>query len=245
MSNSKTWYKSWFDTKYYHILYKKRDNSEAKKFIKKLVKEIGLKNNQSVLDLACGKGRHSIFLNELGYDVTGVDLSNKNIDFAKKFSNNKLKFFKHDMREPINGKFDAVLNLFTSFGYFDDIEEDIKVIESIKNSLNKNGIGVIDFMNSKVIIESLVSNESINHDDVIFNVTRCFDGRHIVKKIQIIDNKNYYNFEEKVRAYKISDFKLMLERVNLSIINTYGCYNMSKFNENFSQRMILVFKIKE
>jgi hypothetical protein len=55
-------------------------------------------------------------------------------------------------------------------------------------------------MNSKVIIESLVENESINHDDVIFNVSRCFDGRHIVKKIQIIDNKNYYNYKEKVRA---------------------------------------------
>jgi len=244
MSNNKTWYKSWFDTKYYHILYKRRDNSEAEKFIKKLVKEIGLETNQSVLDLACGKGRHSVFLNKLGYDVTGVDLSNNNIDFAKKFSNNELKFFKHDMRNPVNKKFDAVLNLFTSFGYFDKIEEDIKVIESIKNSLNKHGIGVIDFMNSKVIIESLVENEIINYDDIIFNISRHFNGQHIIKKIQVIDNEKHYDFTEKVRAYKLLDFKRIFEQVNLSLIDLYGCYNMSKFNENSSRRMILVFKIK-
>ena len=244
MSIKKTWYKSWFDTEYYHLLYKKRDNLEAEKFIKKLVKAIGLKKNHTVLDLACGKGRHSVFLNKLGFNVTGVDLSNNNINYAKKFSNNNLTFFKHDMRCSVGGKFDAILNLFTSFGYFDNDLEDFKVIKAIKNSLNKDGIGVIDFMNSKTIIERLIKKESISCDGVIFNIDRFFDGKHIIKKIQTIDNANCYYFEEKVRAYELSDFKYMLNQLNLSIINTYGCYDISKFDKDSSKRMILVFKNK-
>ena len=120
MSNNNKWYKSWFNTEYYHILYKNRSTIEAESFIKKLIKELKLKKNSSLLDLACGKGRHSIYLNKLGFKVTGVDLSSQNIAYAKKFSNKRLSFFKHDMRLPINQKFDAIFNLFTSFGYFEN-----------------------------------------------------------------------------------------------------------------------------
>ncbi|MFT4943871.1 MAG: 2-polyprenyl-3-methyl-5-hydroxy-6-metoxy-1,4-benzoquinol methylase, partial [Flavobacteriales bacterium] len=80
-----SWYASWFDSPYYHILYKDRDDSEAADFMRRLTHYLELDTDAKILDLACGKGRHSRHLSTLGYDVTGVDLSEESINYAKKF----------------------------------------------------------------------------------------------------------------------------------------------------------------
>jgi len=244
MSNNNKWYKSWFNTEYYHILYKNRSTIEAESFIKKLIKELKLKKNSSLLDLACGKGRHSIYLNKLGFKVTGVDLTSQNIAYAKKFSNKRLSFFKHDMRLPINQKFDAIFNLFTSFGYFENSDDDYKVINSIKKSLNRYGFGVIDFMNSKKVIKSLVEKSELNYNGVKFNIERSYDGEFIKKRILVNDLGKEYEYFEKVRAYVYLDFKKILNSCNLFLTNCYGDYDMSPFCEETSSRLILIFKFK-
>ena len=244
MSNNNKWYKSWFNTEYYHILYKNRSTIEAESFIKKLIKELKLKKNSSLLDLACGKGRHSIYLNKLGFKVTGVDLSSQNIAYAKKFSNKRLSFFKHDMRLPINQKFDAIFNLFTSFGYFENSDDDYKVINSIKKSLNRHGFGVIDFMNSKKVIKSLVEKSELNYNGVKFSIERSYDGEFIKKRILVNDLGKEYEYFEKVRAYVYLDFKKILNSCNLFLTNCYGDYDMSPFCEETSSRLILIFKFK-
>ena len=66
--SSKEWFAEWFDTTYYHTLYKNRNDEEAEQFISKLLSFLNLKENASVLDLACGKGRHSVTLNK--HDLT-------------------------------------------------------------------------------------------------------------------------------------------------------------------------------
>ena len=76
-----TKYNNWFDSKYYHILYKNRNHKEAKIFIKKLLEHINLNTYSKVLDAGCGKGRHSIEIEKLGHLVTGVDLSENSIKF--------------------------------------------------------------------------------------------------------------------------------------------------------------------
>lgn len=131
------WFQHWFDTKYYHILYQDRNDEEAHLFMKNLTSFLDLKEDNKVLDLPCGKGRHSKFLNSLGYDVIGADLSQNSIAFAKQFENDSLHFEVHDMREPFQTKFDAILNLFTSFGYFDEEQSNIEVLENLKNGLKK------------------------------------------------------------------------------------------------------------
>ena len=154
MTKHQNWFQSWFNTKYYHILYKQRNYEEAERFLKNLITFLNINKNHTILDLACGKGRHSIFLNSLGYDVTGVDLSEQSIKKASQSSNDRLKFMIHDMRYPIESNYDVILNMFTSFGYFDSIDDNFNVLKTIKNSLNKDGIGVIDFMNSRVVDQS-------------------------------------------------------------------------------------------
>jgi len=146
--DNSTWYSSWFDTPYYHILYKDRNDAEAQVFMDNLTHYLNLPEEAKILDLACGKGRHSIYLNQLGYDVTGTDLSENSIAEASKSSNEKLHFKVHDMRLPFEEKYDAVFNLFTSFGYFDNDEDNFKTLSAIKESLTEYGFAVIDFLNA-------------------------------------------------------------------------------------------------
>ena len=122
------WFESWFDTKYYHILYKERNDEEAQLLMDNLTHYLNLPEDAKILDLACGKGRHAIYLNSLGFDVTGIDLSENSIKEASQFANEKLHFKVHDMRETCNEKYDAIFNLFTSFGYFEDDTDNYKTI---------------------------------------------------------------------------------------------------------------------
>src|ERR1700751_1194972 len=113
------WFECWFDSPYYHLLYGTRDEKEASFFLDNLLHHIKLKEHARCWDLNCGKGRHSIYLHKKGFDVIGTDLSEKSIDHAKKFESETLHFYKHDMRSLFySNYFDAVFNLFTSFGYF-------------------------------------------------------------------------------------------------------------------------------
>lgn len=242
MTKHQKWFQSWFDTPYYHILYKQRDRIEAQYFIKNIVAHLGIKKSQSILDLACGKGRHSIFLNALGFQVQGVDLSKKSIEEASKSANKRLQFAVHDMRVPLESKFDVVLNLFTSFGYFDSLEDNYKVLETIKSALSKDGIGVIDFMNSPYVIQHLIPSNSIVIDGIHFDIKRNFTDGVITKSITVTDGESVQHYIERVRAFNLNDFLDMLSAVNLNFVECFGNYSLEPYNAKTSKRLILMFK---
>jgi SAM-dependent methyltransferase len=235
------WFQSWFNTSYYHILYKNRDYKEAEVFIKNLVKYLNLDKDDSMLDLACGKGRHSIYLNSLGYNVTGVDLSQNSIEHAKTYESNSLSFEVHDMRTPYETQFEVVLNLFTSFGYFENDIDNFKVIQTIKSSLKQNGIGVIDYMNSPVVIDNLVAHNTFEADGIKFELKRSFKDGFITKNIEVKDAEKSICFEEKVRAFTFEDFEKMLSNVGLHLLDCFGSYKLEPFNSKTSERLILIF----
>ena len=136
----KEWFGEWFESPYYHILYKHRDHEEAKAFIDRLNDFFQWTLSDKILDLACGKGRHSIYLNKKGLDVVGLDLSTENVKASKAHENSRLHFYVHDMREMFRSEeFDYILNLFTSFGYFDTQRENEQVICSGAKALKKRG----------------------------------------------------------------------------------------------------------
>lgn len=242
MTIKKKWFQSWFDTSYYHILYKHRNDKEAQKFINNLVQYLDIGSDQDILDLACGKGRHSVFLNQLGFKVTGVDLSRKNILQARVNSNARLNFKIHDMRTPMESQFDLILNLFTSFGYFENQEEDVKVLTSIRDGLNSQGVAVIDFMNIHNVLERLVLEEKIYLDGIDFDIHRFYDGNFIRKSIKVTDTKKDYDFEECVRAYSLEDFKTLLSANGLELLEYFGSYGLEAFDKKLSSRLILIFK---
>ena len=135
----KDWFTDWFNTSYYHTLYKDRNDEDAQLFMKNITSFLDLPKTTHILDLPCGKGRHSVFLNSLGYKVTGGDLAENSIKSAQKFANDTLKFKVHDMRDAFQTKFNAIFNLFTSFGYFSDEQTNIQVLKNLKNGLKENG----------------------------------------------------------------------------------------------------------
>jgi len=236
------WFQSWFDTSYYHILYKHRDYKEAEVFIKNIVKYLNLDKDDTILDLACGKGRHSIFLNSLGYKVTkGLDLSKNSIEHAKTHESNSLHFDVHDMRDAYKTQFEVVLNLFTSFGYFEEEVDNFKVIQTIKSSLKQNGIGVIDYMNSPVVIDNLIAQNSYESEGIKFNLKRSYTDGFITKNIEVNDADQIHHFEEKVRAFSFQDFETMLSNAGLHLLDCFGSYKLEPFNSKTSERLILIF----
>lgn len=239
------WYESWFDTDYYHILYKNRDFKEAERFISNLVEIVNLPPHSKVLDLACGKGRHSVTLFTHGYNVLGVDLSPQSIDFASYLANDNLQFMVHDMREAIEGKqFDAVFNLFTSFGYFDSHQDNKRVLDAVHTMLKPKGILVIDFMNAVREITRLVPIATKTSDGITFNLTKKFDNHHIYKYIDFEADGQQHHYMERVQTLKLSDFQALFSEHGFDILHTFGNFDLDEFDETTSDRLILIAQKK-
>lgn len=240
MAKKEEWFGTWFNSPYYHVLYKNRDFSEAESFLTKLVEELKPSEDATLLDLACGKGRHSIFLNKLGYKVKGVDLSNESIEHASKYTNKELSFSVHDMRVSLGETYDYVLNLFTSFGYFETEEENQSAINTMAGALNEGGILVVDFMNAKKVISNLVKSEQKEQGGLNFNLTREVVNGHIYKHISFQDNGQQHNYTEKVQALFEDDFIKYFNIAGLKLIKCFGNYELESFDEKKSDRLILI-----
>lgn len=239
------WFESWFDTPYYHLLYNNRDYTEAENFITKLTADLQLPPNSKIIDLACGKGRHSVFLNKLGYDVLGLDLSRQSIEFDKQFENETLSFAVHDMRNPINADpVDAVFNLFTSFGYFDVESDDKKVFSSVCNALKPGGFFVLDYLNEEFVRKNIVPESAITRGDIEFKVTKKIEGRHIIKDIRFEDKGKLYHFFEKVKLHTLDAINSYARECGFERIKIWGDYQLSAFDKENSPRCINLFKKK-
>ena len=242
----KEWYKDWFNSPYYDILYYKRNEHEAAAFIKLLLSYLKPKEGSYMLDVACGKGRHSRVLAENGFDVTGIDISNNAITAAKEYETDKLHFFWHDMRLPffIN-YFDFAFNFFTSFGYFHTDREHNNAIRTIAQSLKNNGLFVIDYLNVHYAKDHLVKSETTTLDDIPFHISRWQDDTHFFKQIQIEkpgrhDLKHLYT--EKVAKFTLGDFTDMLAYQDMQVQEVFGDYQLGSYNVRKSPRMIIVAK---
>lgn len=235
------WFGEWFNSPYYHILYKHRDFEEARLFIDNLNELFDFAPHQKALDLACGKGRHAIYLNRVGLEVVGVDLSPENIKDAKKYENDRLRFFVHDMRDPFMGsKFDYVLNLFTSFGYFKTEAENQQAVNAIASALKPGGHFIIDFLNPILVINKMVPCEEKTIDGIHFKITRMFSDGFILKDIEFEDGEKAYLFQESVQAIEKKVFLSYFHAAGLSLKGIYGDYKLNIFDEKTSGRMIFI-----
>ena len=235
------WFKNWFDSFYYHKLYRHRNTAEAQEFIDNILNFIHPESNSRILDLACGKGRHSIYLNKKGYDVVGVDLSQNSIDEANKNANSKLHFYPMDMRKlECSEPFDLVMNLFTSFGYFQNKSENLEVLKGVNSILNTNGILVIDFLNATKMIKNLVKEESQEVDGIQFIINRLIENNTVVKKITVRDKAETFDFQERVSMFELADFEEMFQATGFKLINHFGNYKLDEFDSSKSDRLILV-----
>lgn len=249
-----SWFKEWFNTPYYHILYKDRDFVEAENFIRNLTQDLQLSKDSKIIDLACGKGRHSVFLQQLGYEVLGVDLSEESIEHNKQFETSanetpKLTFKVHDMRNELypnvsSEKVNAVFNLFTSFGYFDDDEDDRKVFSSVKNVLQNDGIFVLDFLNEKFVKNTLVDETTVTKDGIDFLIKKRIEEKHIIKDIFFEDKGESFHYFEKVKLHTLEEIKKIAESFGFEAVKIWGNYQLEDFERETSPRCIFQFRIK-
>ena len=235
------WYKSWFDSPYYHILYSHRDENEAKHFLDKIISELRLKSGMKILDAACGRGRHSVYLNKKGFDVTGYDLSAVNCAYNKKSECRTLHFFVHDMRKPFRENyFDVALNLFSSFGYFETENENRLAIHSLGKSLRKGGQLVIDFMNVGRAVKHLRKEDIIKVKDIAFKIRKHTENNFIIKTIEIEDNAFIHEYSEKVMLLDRSHFENYFDQAGLKTKSVFGNYNLDPFDPAHSERLIII-----
>lgn len=235
------WFSNWFNSPYYHILYKNRNEQEAEGFMDALLSKINLKDNARITDIACGRGRHAIYLNKKGFDVTGVDFSPESIYYAKKWENETLHFAVHDMRRPfITNYFDAAFNLFTSLGYFKNEHENKLAIKTMQLAVKKGGIIVIDFLNAYTATRKIVQEEVKVIDNVYFTIKKQLKSKTLIKDIAVKDGEKHFQFFEKVLALTIADFENYLKTVGVKILNLYGDYSLNEYIPNQSERLIIV-----
>lgn len=240
-----TWFKEWFDSPYYHQLYFNRDEKEAAEFILQLIDRLRPLSESRMLDIACGRGRHSKLLASKGFDVTGIDLSPRSIEEAREYETESLHFFQHDMRLPfwIN-YFNHAFNFFTSFGYFKSEREHYNVIRTVSNSLQSNGILVLDYLNVHYAEDHLVHKSEIELDGVVFYLTKWFDETHFYKKIQVEDDtlEEPLEFIEKVAKFSLGDFNDMFAFHDLQLQEVYGDYKFNSYHVRNSPRLIMLAK---
>jgi len=238
--NKSDWFTDWFNTSYYHTLYKDRNDKDAQLFMRNIINFLKIPSSSHLLDLPCGKGRHSIYLNSLGYKVTGADLSENSIQAAKKYENNTLNFKLKDMRKPFNIKYDAVFNLFTSFGYFENDMDDILVLKNIHKGLRENGLLVLDFLNVVNVEKTLVKKEVKIVDEITFNLQREIKDGFILKHITFTDKGVNHSFSERVKYLTLKKFESYFFEAGLKINHIFGDYHLAKFNPETSERLIFV-----
>jgi len=239
------WYKDWFNSPFYHKLYFERDEKEAQDFILNLLEHLKPARDSRMLDIACGKGRHSRFLSQQGFDVTGIDLSPDSISYARQFENDQLHFYQHDMRLPawIN-YFDYAFNFFTSFGYFKTRREHDDAISTVVKGLRPSGVFLIDYLNVHFAEERLVHNEIKMVDDTQYEIHRWMDENHFYKKIIITDPSldRPLQFTEKVSKLSAGDFTDMLSFQGMQVMDVFGDYDLNPYDVKKTPRLIVLAK---
>ena len=243
MSAAQEWYKEWFNSPFYHKLYFQRDESEAQRFINNLLDYLKPGPGSLMLDIACGKGRHSKFLASKGYDVTGIDLSIDSINYAKQFESENLHFFQHDMRLPawVN-YFDYAFNFFTSFGYFATRREHDDAMRTIVQSLKPSGVALFDYLNVHYAEERLVHNEVKDIDGTAYEIHRWHDEDFFYKKITVADTslQQPLTYTEKVAKFSLGDFTDMLSFQKMQVVDVFGDYDLNSYDVRKTPRMIVV-----
>jgi 2-polyprenyl-3-methyl-5-hydroxy-6-metoxy-1,4-benzoquinol methylase len=237
------WFKNWFNSSYYHQLYFNRDEKEAAAFIDKLIAFLQPLPGSVMLDVACGKGRHSIHLAEKGFDVTGIDISEDSIKEALLHEKENLHFYLHDMRLPFRiNYYHYAFNFFTSFGYFNSRREHDNAIRTIAQAIKPGGWFVMDYLNVHYAEDHLVHQFDKEIDGVNYFITKWFDETHFYKKIQVEDEAldSPLVYTEKVAKFSLGDFTEMFAYQGLQIQDVFGDYNFGGYDVRKSPRLIMI-----
>ncbi len=242
------WFKDWFNTEEYLNVYKHRNEQDAKELVELILESIDLPWNAKVLDLACGPGRHSILFAQKGYQVSAVDLSKNLLKVAMNSaakSNVNVNFIEADLRSLcIKSRFDLVVNLFTSFGYFEEDKENFKLFKRAFQFLNDNGYFVLDFFNKNYLEKNIVARSEDYIDQSKIIQERKIEGDRVIKKITILNDDHERHFMESVRMYNSFELISEIESRGFNVEYIFGGVRGRTFDLETSPRIIIIAKKK-
>jgi SAM-dependent methyltransferase len=236
------WYEESFGQDYL-LVYKHRDMQGAQAEVKRMVDWLELPPGSAIFDLCCGMGRHSVALANEGYKVTGMDLSKVLLEQAVKLDGSgRITWLEGDMRSiPTDGPFDAVVNLFTSFGYFDEEAENAKVLSGMARILKPGGRFIIDFLNAAYVEKHLVPHSERMDEGIRIDESRSIEDGFVRKRIVLSEpGKPDRHYLEQVRLYGLEDFERLMAGTGLVINRVYGHYDGSAYEADTSLRLIFV-----
>lgn len=236
-----------FEPEDYLYFYGDRITEErTKRELEFLIKELELEREMKILDLGCGHGRHANRLAELGYSITGIDITKGFLEIAKTDAKKKgldVRYIQEDMRKiSFSNEFDRVLLLFTSFGYFED-NENFKVIKNVARALIPGGLFCFDIFNRDAFLKNFLPYIVTEKGDDLMIDRHTFDsvtGKLYNKRIVIRDGKK----KDKpffVRLYNPTEIKELLSRAELNIHKIYEDWSGKPFTSH-SKRMIIIAK---
>jgi SAM-dependent methyltransferase len=242
------WWQKFFDNHYLKV----HQELESQSFteVESIIKMMALKPKARILDLCCGYGRHSIELAQRGFDVTGYDLSDFFLEKAQKDSGNlglKLEFVKGDMRKlPFDSRFDAVVNLFTSFGFFDQEKDDLKVLKGVCRALKSKGLFLLDLKNREHLIRNFQRRRWHPEKDFVMledNFFDLFTCRWESTRTLIFENGKKREYSFSLRLYTFTEILDLLKRAGFMLEAIYGNFAFGEYSLD-SPRMILISRKK-
>ena len=233
------WYRHWFGTRYYSLLYGHRDDADAAEWVEGILERWQLPTGSSVLDLACGRGRHVRHFVDHGMLTTGLDISEASIADARVMVP-AADLRVGDMREPVaRNAFDGICCLFTSLGYFDTTADDQQVFHAVAAALKPGGRFVLDFMNTLSVVRDLVGEEMLEREGVRFHIQRQLMDDVLVKRITVSDGDAVHRFEERVQALRPEEMEAMAVNAGLVIEETTDGPAWDPFDAQRSARFVL------
>lgn len=244
-----SWFEEWFDSPLYEFLYAYRNEEEANKLADLIERELPVSAYNKIVDVGCGRGRHSITLAQRGYKVTGFDLSPKAIKKAKRKAAERglqhIDFRVQDMRIPLPERFDAAVNLFTTFGYFLDKKENVKVLENVNRMLKPSGCFLIDYMNSNRVKRHLVPEERGTHQGVDYSIKRYIENECVYKEVRFSGDEftSPEEFTERVQLFDKNWFITNLNESGFRPLNVWGNYEGDPFDKVDSPRLIILSEV--
>jgi SAM-dependent methyltransferase len=210
-----------------------------------IIKLLDIKADSRILDLCCGIGRHTLELARRGFTITGVDRTRHYLDKAQKQAqrdNLKIEFIHSDMRQfKRSGSFDVVLNLFTSFGYFEDPEDDRKVISNINDSLKPGGKLLMEMMGKEVLARIFRERDWSEEDGYLLLQERKLNQNWGWIEVRWILIKDGQRSESTLshRLYSAAELSSLLSNAGFSKTRVYGDLEGSEYDHQAKRLVVM------
>ena len=247
------WWKEFFGEDYLLAYSHKRDKEKSAKEVDFIEKALGLSRGARILDLCCGYGRHSVELSRRGYGVFGLDLSELFLHMAREEAEVpetgiKINFVRADMRQiPFKENFDAVINIFTSFGYFEEEEENQAVLEEIARVLKKGGCFLFEAANRSYLPgrfkRTIVDDYPDKQLKVVHHNKAFRNYRKLQTRIELLHKGESREYFRSVRLYDLEEFSQMVKAAGMKVLEAYGDLKGTPYKKDSSRLCVLSEKI--